>query len=349
LVASDAVRIHAFASQGRICFNLRWQKSMLWSPRKVKGAHASLDARAPLRRSDDLVIEELGEELLIYDRTSKRGHCLSPDAARVWRACDGSTDIATISANLGLPIARVREALDELEATQLLDQGFEVVQVGSENGNRRGVTRRELAVRSAKVGGAVAAAPLILSITAPTAMASLTPTLEVCLGYTTTSCGTTGGCGRTAGCCCCCQGGTGGVSGSCKICGPTSLCNGSTADNAQVCRNNVVLFSSGGCSNIGTINPPNAAGCCGDATQTGCGCAYENNPNQATGSGGVGQGAGCCNTSTTPATGCNPGDAGCNATCCNGTKIDLVNSPFGCCPAPSAGNTSIGTCVAATS
>lgn len=322
---------------------------MPWSPRKRTASRASVDARRPLRRSEDLIAEAVADELLVYDRTSHRAHCLGATAARVWRACDGRSDPAAMSEQLDLPRELVRDALDELEAAGLLDQGLELVNVGSGNGNGRGVTRRELAVRSAKVGTAAAAAPLILSIAAPTPAAAATPTLAVCLGYTTTSCGTSGGCGRTAGCCCCCQGGSGGVSGSCKICGPTSLCNGTAAENATVCRNTVVLFSPGGCSNIGTDLTPSTAGCCGDATQTGCGCAYENNPNQATGSGGVGQGAGCCvGGGTTPHPGCTPGSAGCNTICCNGTPIDVVASPFGCCPAPAAGNTSTGTCVPAT-
>ena len=45
----------------------------------------------PCARSEDLIVEELGEELLVYDMKADRGHCLSPVAARVWRRCDGRT------------------------------------------------------------------------------------------------------------------------------------------------------------------------------------------------------------------------------------------------------------------
>jgi hypothetical protein len=41
--------------------------------------------------SEDLVIREVASETVIYDRRTKRAHCLGRTAAAVWRAQDGHT------------------------------------------------------------------------------------------------------------------------------------------------------------------------------------------------------------------------------------------------------------------
>ena len=164
-----------------------------------------MPVQKPRARTDDLVIEEVDDELLVYDSTNKRGHCLSATAARVWRACDGHSDVSALSEALELDAEVVSQALDELEALELLDtQGLNVVQAGSGNGD--GLTRRQLARRSARVGAGLAAAPLVYSINVSSAMALATPTPFQCNLFTVQSCGTSSGCGRIAGCCCCCQG-----------------------------------------------------------------------------------------------------------------------------------------------
>jgi hypothetical protein len=286
-----------------------------WLQSKPDRGHASLDARAPLRRSDDLVIEALDDELLVYDRINKRAHCLSAEAARVWQACDGSRDATTLSGELGLPRDVIRRALDELEASELLDRGLELVDVVPGNGNGRAVTRRELAVRSAKVGTAVATAPLILSITAPTAMAAATPTPHQCQVYTTQDCGTSSGCGAIAGCCCCCQGAT----GSCKLCSATSFCE----SGQQPC--SVLLGGTqSNCSTIGSGGTPTGQGCCGIPGANSCGCGFAATGVVVTGTnpppGGTGTGAGCCDPANGSG-GCAPGSTTTCVPCCNGTPI----------------------------
>ncbi len=148
-----------------------------------------MPVQKPRARTDDLVIEEVDDELLVYDSTNKRGHCLSATAARVWRACDGYSDVSALSEALELDAEVVSQALDELDALELLDtQGMKVVQAGSGNGD--GLTRRQLAGRSARVGAGLAAAPLVYSINVSSAMALATPTPFQCALFTTKSCGT---------------------------------------------------------------------------------------------------------------------------------------------------------------
>ena len=158
-----------------------------------------MPVQKPRARTDDLVIEEVDDELLVYDSTNKRGHCLSATAARVWRACDGHSDVSALSEALELNAEVVSQALDELEALELLDtQGVKVVQAGSGNGD--GLTRRQLARRSATVGAGIAAAPLVYSINVSSAMALATPTNPFqCALFTTQACGTSSGCGAIVG------------------------------------------------------------------------------------------------------------------------------------------------------
>jgi hypothetical protein len=310
-----------------------------WFPRKAQESRASVEVRRPLGRSDDLITEQVADELLVYDRSSKRAHCLSATAARVWLACDGKSDLAAISGELDMAPELVREAVDELEAAHLLDRGLEVVNVGSENGNGKVVTRREMAVRSAKIGAAAASAPLILSITAPTAMAAATPTQAQCFAFTSGSCGSgSGGCSSIAGCCCCCQG------GSCKTCTTTTFCS----------PGNVTCDSgNANCSATGALPITNNRGCCGvDANNSSCGCGFDG-PGVATfnaDNGGPGTGAGCCDISQPPNglglfPTCVPSSTNANCVpCCNGVQIDPLMSLAGCCTSRSTtGNT--GTCV----
>jgi DNA-binding transcriptional ArsR family regulator len=152
--------------------------------RDKKASTASLK---PLARSDDLVVEELGDELLIYDNQDDRAHSLGSEAARVFRACDGETDVDAMSAGLDLDPDTVSRALLELEESGLLD-----VVPGD------GITRRMATKKMAKLGAAAASAPLIYSIVAPAP--ALAATQQFCLNL-----GCQNGCGgcHQAGCSCC--------------------------------------------------------------------------------------------------------------------------------------------------
>jgi hypothetical protein len=155
----------------------------------------SLGSHKPLARSADLIIEEVGDEVLVYDSNSDTAHCLTPDAARVWRACDGGTPIETLTAQVGLSAERVDDALNELQRCQLLEQAPTVAGDGH--------TRRELSLRVAKVGAAAAAVPLIISVSAPTPAQA--GTIRFCAEFSSGNCGmeTSGGCQGSIGCCCC--------------------------------------------------------------------------------------------------------------------------------------------------
>jgi hypothetical protein len=111
------------------------------------------------RRSDGLVIEQIDEETVVFDRSCDIAHTLDGDAARVWRACDGATDAATIARQLGLSQAVVEATTERLGALDLLEPDPTV--------------SRRTALRRIALGASVAAVPLISSLVIPSAAAAL--------------------------------------------------------------------------------------------------------------------------------------------------------------------------------
>jgi hypothetical protein len=116
-------------------------------------------------------VEQVGDELCIYDWRRKRVHALNPTAAQVWRLCDGQTSPAQIGAALesafGLPDAEEVAwlTLAQLERAHLLAEG--VVAPSA----RRVLPRRQFL----KLGVAAALLPVIHSIVAPAAVAAQSP------------------------------------------------------------------------------------------------------------------------------------------------------------------------------
>jgi hypothetical protein len=114
-----------------------------------------LSTTPPRARTDELVVEELGDEVLVYDLRTDAAHCLDAQAAAVWRACDGETTAAEIAAATGTPSEGVDHALLDLDARDLIDSPPEH-------------SRRE-AMKIALTAGAIGAAvPVIRSIVVPT-------------------------------------------------------------------------------------------------------------------------------------------------------------------------------------
>jgi hypothetical protein len=167
---------------------------MNWMQGNFGGRFAKSSETAPLARKDELVVEDLAgdagavDEVLIYDQRTDQAHCLTREAAMVWRVCDGKTKPAELAAALSLDLDVVTRAIEELAACDLLDAGVP-----------GGMTRREATLRMAKVGGAAAAAPLIYSILAPTPALASSQNFCVNLGCDVVGCGTC----HQAGCSCC--------------------------------------------------------------------------------------------------------------------------------------------------
>ena len=133
----------------------------------------------PAARSDELLIEPVGDETVIYDTRSKEAHCLKPLAAIVFERSDGDATVGEIARiaeqRLGDAVsdADVADAVAQLESLDLLQTPL-VVRAGGGlvATNGRGVSRREMLRRVGFAGAAtVAGTSLVTSIVAPNAFA----------------------------------------------------------------------------------------------------------------------------------------------------------------------------------
>ncbi|HEX8847095.1 MAG TPA: PqqD family protein [Pyrinomonadaceae bacterium] len=122
----------------------------------------------PQARKSGLVVNEVQNEIVVYDLENHKAHCLNQTAALIWKRCDGRTAPAKIAAQLQKELkAPVNEglvwyAIEQLSKDDLLVERFQR-QKGS-----AGLSRRELVKRLGLT--AVIAIPLITTIVAPTAV-----------------------------------------------------------------------------------------------------------------------------------------------------------------------------------
>lgn len=120
----------------------------------------------PTARDEGILAERVGDETVVYDTENTAAHCLKPVAAAVFARCDGQRSVQDISRlvseDLGyaVDVESVESALAELADHSLLVIPEEPLSVS--------ISRRQMLSRTATVGGAAMAVPLISSIVAPT-------------------------------------------------------------------------------------------------------------------------------------------------------------------------------------
>ena len=118
----------------------------------------------PKALKDEVIVQSVAGENLLYHPESARAYCLNETAAAVYQHCDGVKPVAQIAALLSQELAEkidediVWLALEELRKESLLLNWPE----GKEE--RNGLSRRELLTRSA---AAMIALPLVASIAIP--------------------------------------------------------------------------------------------------------------------------------------------------------------------------------------
>jgi hypothetical protein len=126
----------------------------------------------PAARETGLIVQEMAEEVLIYDQERQKAHCLNQTAALVWRHSDGKTTVAQMARllekEMQSPVAEgvVWMALEQLSKAQLMNERAAPLP------SRPALSRREL-IRRAGLGAAVAL-PLVSSIVAPRAAQAAT-------------------------------------------------------------------------------------------------------------------------------------------------------------------------------
>lgn len=122
-------------------------------------------AQLPRVRQTGLIIEELPDEVLVYDLDRNKALCLNHTAATVWKHCDGKTTpnrmAHFVEKELDITVGDevVSLALDRLAKSHLL--------TGNSRMHLPKVSRRQL-VRGL---GVAAAVPIITMILVPTARA----------------------------------------------------------------------------------------------------------------------------------------------------------------------------------
>lgn len=120
----------------------------------------------PIARRDDLIVEELPNEVLVYDLNNDKAHCLNRAAALIWKNCDGEKSEGEIARLLEqelrspVSVQVVTLGLEELARYGLLKS--ETLEAPQSR-----VSRRRL-IRHLGLTAAISL-PLIMSISAPTA------------------------------------------------------------------------------------------------------------------------------------------------------------------------------------
>ena len=186
------------------------------------------EIQKPVARQQNLVIQEMTDETLVYDLKTNKAHCLNKTAAAVWKSCDGNNTIAEIAGLIkGTNGAAVGEdfiwlAIDQLNEKNLLAEEMPA--------KFNGQTRREVIK---KVGlAAIVALPIVTSLVAPTVASAGSQ----CATGTTCTCT---------------------LSSPCPSGGGTCTCNSTTTGATQNCPSQCA----GGCSSCNV--QPGASSCSG--------------------------------------------------------------------------------------
>ena len=142
------------------------------------------NSQFPAARKSGLVIQEVPDEVLVFDLDSNKAHCLNKTAAMVWKSCDGNTAVPEIAKFIesktgnGVSDDLVWLAIDQLSQNNLLETNITVP--------RNGQTRREVIK---KIGlASMIAIPVVASLVAPqNALANVS-----CVCTTSFDCGLSG-------------------------------------------------------------------------------------------------------------------------------------------------------------
>ena len=140
----------------------------------------------PSARKSGLVVQEMPDEVLVYDLETNKAHCLNQTAALVWKSCDGMTPVSEIATLLNSTTSsKVSEdlvwiAIDQLSENNLLEKEIRA--------NFSGQSRREVIK---KIGlASMVAIPIIASLVAPPS--ALAATSCRCPNGTTGECSSQG-------------------------------------------------------------------------------------------------------------------------------------------------------------
>ena len=122
-------------------------------------------------RHENLVVQELNNEVLIYDLKRDKAFCLNETAAIVWQACDGTHTLGYIGERLG------SEDIAWLALTDLKRKGL-IEYTAATPRKFEGMSRREIITKISI--GSIMALPMIASLYAPAAAQAGSGSNSVC-------------------------------------------------------------------------------------------------------------------------------------------------------------------------
>jgi hypothetical protein len=117
----------------------------------------------PRARQNDILVEQVGDETIVYDGERHEAHSLNRSASIVWQHSDGEHSVPQLAEVLGTEMgiepddSLVEYALDRLANAHLL-----------EGAAIKSVSRRDAVRRLTLAGAAAVALPVVLSMVAPT-------------------------------------------------------------------------------------------------------------------------------------------------------------------------------------
>jgi hypothetical protein len=122
----------------------------------------------PTARTNDLLTEEVGDDLLVYDTISHHAHSLNSTAAFIWRHADGSHSLSQLT-----DLMRHERGMADATADTVLAGLGQLEECGLMEVSGTGLYTRRDALKKVgvKLGVGVAAgallAPVVQSIVAP--------------------------------------------------------------------------------------------------------------------------------------------------------------------------------------
>jgi hypothetical protein len=171
----------------------------------------------PKNRQNNIVVQEMENEILIYDLTTNKAFCLNETSALIWQLCDGNKSVPQIVEHLNRKLkSSVNEdlvwlALDQLRREKLVSDCDGLETKFSETSRREVIKRVGMST--------MIALPLISSLIAPHAVNAQSAACNSTSGACTVPTG------RPNGCCCqngpeCQSGNCIGIGGGQKACRP---------------------------------------------------------------------------------------------------------------------------------
>ena len=163
----NAALLAAFRSHPGLLVAARNLQTQAPLPRATHGGRNSSNINwsvplTPKACKDHLLIHQVDDEMVVYDKERKRAHRLNNTAARVWSLLDGNRTTSEIADDLDVDESVVTLSIDHLASAHLL-----------ESSEPPSVSRRKALGRVASAAAIGFLLPVVTSIAAPSAAQAL--------------------------------------------------------------------------------------------------------------------------------------------------------------------------------